>query len=51
VDFRLVFGVIRGAEDVPAAIDLEVRVEFTLVAILSANRGQKVIRKMVTAAA
>jgi hypothetical protein len=33
--------VVCGVEDVPAAIDLEARVGFTLVGVLSANRGQK----------
>jgi len=41
MSFRLLFGVVRGAKAVPAAIDLEARVEFTLVDILSSNRGQK----------
>jgi len=41
MSFRLLFGVIRGDENVLAAIDLEARVEFTLMDILSSNRGQK----------
>lgn len=41
MSFRLLFGVIRGAKDVPAAIDLEAGVDFTLVEILSSSRGQK----------
>jgi hypothetical protein len=41
MSFRLLFGVIRWLEGLAAAINLERAVGFTLVAILSANRGQK----------
>jgi hypothetical protein len=37
----VVFFVIRGTEDVPPRIDLEVRIDFTLGGFLSANLGQK----------
>jgi len=39
--FRRVLSVVHRAEDTTAAIDLEVRVEFTLMEILSSSRGQK----------